>query len=282
MTPARTFRVNYRSMASSNDQSASPQRGSSFLSMGVSAQCSQRPMIGWRMLTLLVLAGAGLAAPARADLAERSSESGRSSLETKARPVVQQLARKAKAGKATGDDVEPGAGDSAGAQTGKAKAADDSAAKGDKAGKEPAPKSAGKSGGSLDNLMNDVVSDKASKGKKADNKEMDALLKDVQKSEPAPVAKKAEPVSAPPLAPADISAAMAQVKVRGNACAKKFGRAGTAELKVTVAKDGKVTDVQLSGKLAGTPIADCIDQAVKTASFRANAGLRFDYRMDVR
>lgn len=158
--------------------------------------------------------------------------------------------------------------------------------KGDKAGKSAPPK-AGKSGQSLDNLMADVVSDDktsgASKGKKRDDKEMDALLKDVQKTDPAPVVKKAPPPPpAPPLSPSDITTAMAQVKVRGKACAQRFGRGGTAELKVTVAKDGKVTNVVLGGKLAGTPVAGCIDQAVRSANFRPNAGLTFDYRMDVR
>jgi hypothetical protein len=139
--------------------------------------------------------------------------------------------------------------------------------------------------------MADVVSDDSgssnsnsnSKSKKRDDKEMDALLKGVQKSDPAPVVKKAAPPPpAPPLSPADIKDAMAQVKVRGNVCAQRFGRGGTAELKITVGKDGKVSDVQLGGKLAGTPVADCIQQAVKSASFRPNAGLRFDYRIDVR
>ena len=219
------------------------------------------------MLALLVLADASLAVPARADLSDLSTAGEHGKGAAKAERVVQQLARKAKGGKPQGDPSEPGSDDATG---------------GKGTGKEPAPKSGGKSGASLDNLMDDVVSDKANKSKKQDNKEMDVLLKGVQKSDQAPVVKKEEPASAPPLAPADISAAMAQVKVRGNACAKRLGRAGTAELKITVAKDGKVSDVQLGGKLAGTPVAGCIEQAVKSASFRPNAGLRFDFRMDVR
>jgi hypothetical protein len=235
-------------------------------------------VFGWHRFAVLVLAGASLAGPARAELAESSAAGGHGKGAAKASPAVQ---HEAKAGKPHGDPFEPGSNASAGAQGGKAKAGD-SAAKGDKGGKDSPPKSAGKSGASLDNLMDDVVAEKGDKGKKPNNKEMDNLLKDVQKSEPAPVAKKEETVSGPPLAPSDISAAMAQVKARGNVCAKKFGRSGTAELKITVAKDGKVTDVVLAGKLAGTPIVGCIEQAVKTAAFRPNAGLRFDYRMDVR
>jgi outer membrane biosynthesis protein TonB len=194
---------------------------------------------------------------------------------------VQKFARKTKSG-GHSNPFDTDSDDSADAQKGKA--ADDSAAKAGKAGaaREPAPTSGRKSGASLDNLMTDVVSDKQPNKGKKDTKEMDALLKDVQKAGPAPVAKKEAPASAPPLSPSDISTAMAQVKVKGNACAQKFGRGGTAELKITVGMDGKVTDVQLGGKLVGTPVAGCIEQAARSASFRPNAGLRFDYRMDVR
>jgi hypothetical protein len=242
-------------------------------------------MRGWRVFALLAFAAGSLAVPAQADLARGPSTAGaHGQASAKAAPVAQKLARKAKAGKPS-DPFDSSSDDAAAAQSSKGKAAEDSAPKPDKAvpAKEPAPKAGSKSGDSLDNLMVDVVTDnKGNKGKKQDNKEMDALLKDVQKSEPAPAAKKEPTTSAPPLSPSDISTAMAQVKVRGNACAQRFGRSGTAELKITVAKDGKVTDVKLGGKLVGTPVAGCIEQAVKSAAFRPNAGLRFDYRMDVR
>jgi hypothetical protein len=153
-------------------------------------------------------------------------------------------------------------------------------AKTDKTGKDTGAKSGG--GGSLDNLMNDVVSEEKTKGKKHDTREMDALLKDVQKkNDSAPVVKKEEPAAAPSLSPAEIGAAMAQLKGRGNACAQRLGRGGTAELKITVSKDGKVTDVKLGGKLTGTPVGACIEQAARGLSFRPNAGLRFDYKIDV-
>lgn len=216
-----------------------------------------------------MLVSVSLAAPARADLEASGSASPGLHLVAKTRNTGRTVAKKA--GK-TRQDPADGEGDSAG----KGKTGDESSAKGDKSGK------AARSGDSLDSLMNDVVSDPKGGKPKKDNKEMDALLKDVQKSDPAPAAKKEQPASAPPLSPADISAAMAQVRVKGNACAQRFGRSGTAELKVTVARDGRVTDVQLGGKLAATPVAGCIEQAVKTASFRPNAGLKFDYRMDVR
>jgi hypothetical protein len=219
------------------------------------------------VFVLLLLAGGGFAAPARADL----SAGGPAKAGARNARPAQKLAKK---GAKTVD--EPFDTDAPAAKPAKGKGAGDSAAAG-------TPPARAKSGESLDNLMNDVVSDTKTAKPKRHDREMDDLLKDVQKTGPAPVAKKKEEAPpAPPLSPADISAAMAQVKIRGNACAQKFGRSGTAQLKITVSKEGRVTDVELGGKLAGTPVAGCIEQAVKTASFRPNAGLKFDYRMDVR
>jgi hypothetical protein len=194
-----------------------------------------------------------------------------SSRQGKLAPAILTLARKGT--KPRNDPSEAGSGDAENAQGRKGKAGDD---------KDTGTKSTGsKSGDSLDSLMNNVVTEnKAGKDKKQ-NKEMDAILKDVQKSEPAPPPKKEAPAAAPPLSPAEISAAMAQLKARGNACAQRSGRGGTAELKITVSKEGKVTEVKVAGKIAATPTAACIEQAAKALSFRPNAGLRFDYRMDV-
>jgi hypothetical protein len=49
-----------------------------------------------------------------------------------------------------------------------------------------------------------------------------------------------------------------------------------------VSKDGNVTGVSVGGKLANTPVAGCIEKAARAASFPRSAGLRFDYRIDVR
>jgi hypothetical protein len=144
---------------------------------------------------------------------------------------------------------------------------------------EPKP-AAAKSNDSLDSLMADGVSD--SKGKKRDSKDLDALLKDVQKSKPEPPPKHEDPPPASPLSPSDISRVMAGVKTRGNTCAQRLGQKGIAELKITVGKTGAVTDVQVGGKVANTPLAECIDKATRAAKFPASSGLKFDYRIDVR
>ena len=148
---------------------------------------------------------------------------------------------------------------------------------------EIAPKSAAsKSHDSLDALMADVVTDNKGKNKKRESKDIDAMLKDVQKSNPEPPPKREAPPPPPPLAPADISRVMAGVKSRGNDCAQRLGGKGVAELKLSVGKDGKVTDVRVGGKLANTPLGACIEKAARAASFPPSSGLRFDYRIDVR
>jgi hypothetical protein len=73
---------------------------------------------------------------------------------------------------------------------------------------------------------------------------------------------------------------MAVVKTRSNSCAQRLGQSGIAELKITVSKSGAVTDVQLGGKIANTPLAACIEKATRAAPFPASSGLRFDYRID--
>jgi hypothetical protein len=147
----------------------------------------------------------------------------------------------------------------------------------------PVKSSPAKSSGSLDDLMAGVASGSAGKPNDRHNtsKEIDAMLKGVQKSEPAPPPKHAEPASLPPLTAADIAKAMAGVKTDAAACGKRFGQNGTADLKLTVGKDGQVTDVALRGKLVGLPIAQCVVKAARGAAFPRNAGLKFDYRIDV-
>jgi hypothetical protein len=148
---------------------------------------------------------------------------------------------------------------------------------------EPAPKpAASKPSGSVDDLMADLVADGGGKNKKRDNKNLDDLLKDVgqqrdRRPEPAP---KREAATAATLSAADISAAMSVVKTRGNECAQRLGQAGIAQLKLTVGKDGRVSDVRVSGKVANTPLGQCIEKAARAAAFPPSAGLRFDYRID--
>lgn len=148
---------------------------------------------------------------------------------------------------------------------------------------EPASKPApAKAHDGLDSLMADVVTENKGKGKKRESKDIDAMLKDVQKANPEPAVKREAPPPPPALTPADIAKAMTVVKARGKDCARRLGQTGVAELKITVGKDGKVTEAVVGGALERTPVAACIEKAARAAAFRPNAGLRFDYRIDVR
>jgi hypothetical protein len=148
---------------------------------------------------------------------------------------------------------------------------------------EPTPKPAASgSRDSLDSLMADVVTDTKGKGKPREGKGLDAILNDVQKGKPEPQPQREAPAALPPLAQADITRVMAGVKTRGKDCARQFGKDGIAELKLAVGKDGSVTNVSVGGKLANTPVAACIEKAARAAAFPRSAGLRFDYRIDVR
>ena len=139
-----------------------------------------------------------------------------------------------------------------------------------------------KSKDSLDNLMGGGDAD-SSKNKKRASKDLDALLKDVQKSNPEPPkAKREEPAPAAALSPSDISKVMAGVKTRASECARRLGEKGIAELKISVSKTGAVSEVKIKGKVAGTPLAACIDKAMRAAKFPASSGLRFDYRINAR
>ena len=148
---------------------------------------------------------------------------------------------------------------------------------------EPAPVKINpvKSSDTLDELMAGVPGGSKPRDRRNTSKEIDAMLKDVQKSEPAPLPKHTEPASLSPLTAADIAKVMGAVKTRANACSKQFGQTGLADLKLTVGKDGRVSDVALRGKLADLPIAECIAKAARGATFPPNTGLKFDYRIDV-
>ena len=147
---------------------------------------------------------------------------------------------------------------------------------------ESAPRPAAKSSDPLDNLIADAVTETKGKGKKHESKGIDAMLKDVQKGDATPAPKREAAAELPPLSSADISKAMAAVKTKGNDCAHRLGGSGVAELKLTVGKDGKVTDVRVGGKVGNTPLGDCVEKAARAAKFPPNAGLHFDYKMDVR
>jgi hypothetical protein len=176
---------------------------------------------------------------------------------------------------AISDPFESGEGAGAPAKTRMAKAAAEPAA---------VKNQAAKSQGSLDNLMADEPSAGGNPHeRRSASREIDTMLKDVQKSDPQVTPKRAEPASAPPsLTAADIARVMGGVKSSAAECGRRFGQGGVADLKLTVGKDGTISGVAVRGKLADSPIGRCIVQAARDAVFPHNSGLTFDYRIDVR
>ena len=141
-----------------------------------------------------------------------------------------------------------------------------------------------KSHGSLDDLMVDGPSagGKAHE-KRSTSREIDAMLKNMQKSDPVPAPTRVEPAAAAPsLTAADIGRVMGGVKSKAADCGKRFGDSGVADLKLTVGKDGTIASVAIRGKLADTLVGRCVVQAAHNAEFPRNSGLTFDYRIDVR
>jgi hypothetical protein len=145
-----------------------------------------------------------------------------------------------------------------------------------------APPKAAKAKGStsLDSLMNDGVSDKKKSGK--NNKELDSMLKEVQKPDNTPAPKKEPEKELPSLSQSDIRSTMTLVKQKAHDCATSLKAKGFAEMKITVGKDGKVAKAIIGGKLAGTPLAACVEKVTRATKFPESKGLTFDYRLDVR
>jgi hypothetical protein len=60
---------------------------------------------------------------------------------------------------------------------------------------------------------------------------------------------------------------MGKVKGRVNACYDQYKVPGMANVSLTISKSGKVSNASVSGAFAGTPTGDCVERAVRSASF---------------
>ena len=92
----------------------------------------------------------------------------------------------------------------------------------------------------------------------------DALLKEagVSDKKDAKVALEKKSLSG-----GDIKTGMGSVAGKATKC--YAGTQGTAAVKLTVAPSGQVQKVSVTGVFAGTPVAACVESAVKSASFPA-------------
>jgi outer membrane biosynthesis protein TonB len=141
----------------------------------------------------------------------------------------------------------------------------------------PAPKA---TPGSLDDLMATAVQNPPPKGKSELDKRLAGI--DEAGNERDTHRKQEAAPSVHNLTRSEIQAAMKAVQPRVNDCGRQFQASGAAELKVTVGEDGAVKSVNVTGVFAGTPTAECLQRAVKSAAFPPSTGLRFDYPISLR
>jgi hypothetical protein len=62
------------------------------------------------------------------------------------------------------------------------------------------------------------------------------------------------------------------VKPLVHACYEEYRVPGTAMADIVIAKSGRVSKAVVTGKFAGTPTGDCVEQAVMTATFPPSDG----------
>jgi hypothetical protein len=168
--------------------------------------------------------------------------------------------------------AEPAAAEEADEPTGEAVAtADAKASKPSKRGKgkktvekeEPAPKEETKVVVEDKKEPEKVEPKKGGKGEGEGEPSFDALLKeagvdDKKKEEKPKLDKKS-------LSADDFKKGMAGIAGKAQGCYK--GTQGTAMVKLTVAPSGKVSKVAIAGQFAGSPEGNCVESAVKSASF---------------
>jgi predicted Zn finger-like uncharacterized protein len=87
---------------------------------------------------------------------------------------------------------------------------------------------------------------------------------------------------AAPLSSQDVVRGMSAVMPKARDCYNQYKVPGVANVKVTVMPSGRVSNVVVTGKFAGTPSGSCVESALKTAKFNPSAGLTFDYVVPLR
>ncbi len=99
----------------------------------------------------------------------------------------------------------------------------------------------------------------------ADKKDMTCPQNQPKKIAP----KKILPAGLPKTA---VAALMREVEEDLRACYEMFGAAGETPAEILVSPEGKVKSVKVSGKLASSPTAQCVERLVKETTFPAFAG----------
>ena len=120
--------------------------------------------------------------------------------------------------------------------------------------------------------------------RKGGNDSLDDLLNAAEPTRPTRPTRAAAPAPEPvdeglaeSLEKSDVQAGMSAIKAQVMGCYGQYHVPGVALTSVTITK-GKVTSASVGGALAGTPTGDCVEKAVKKASFKkAKAPLTVQY-----
>jgi predicted Zn finger-like uncharacterized protein len=134
-------------------------------------------------------------------------------------------------------------------------------------GEKPAPQAAAptaaptkpKKGGSIDDLLDQVGTNKRGGG---------------EASQP-----KKPPTTAalPALSQSDIVSAMKAVQPRVKECYNQYKVPGIANVSISVSKGGRIASASVTGKFAGTPSGTCVEAAAKTARFPPCEAMSFPW-----
>ena len=147
--------------------------------------------------------------------------------------------------------------------SGKGSAEATPSAKSDKPAPEAAAPTAAptkpKKGGSIDDLLNQVGTNKGGGG-------------DEPKPKKAPTA-----AALPALSQTDIVSAMKAVQPRVKECYNQYKVPGIANVSISVSKGGRIASASVTGKFAGTPSGTCVEAAAKTAKFPPCEAMSFPW-----
>ena len=108
-----------------------------------------------------------------------------------------------------------------------------------------------------------VVKDDKKKDPDAGDPSFDALLKEAGVSDQKKVTKPT--LDKKSLTGGDFKTGMGAISGKAQACFA--GTQGTAAVKLTIAPSGQVAKASVTGVFAGTPVASCVESAVKSAMF---------------
>lgn len=81
----------------------------------------------------------------------------------------------------------------------------------------------------------------------------------------------------PPLKRDEISTEIRKVESDVGACGRAVDASGTIAVRLVVRVDGRISAAVVTGRLADTPLAICVERALKSIRFRGNDGISLTY-----